>query len=239
MKRKNEYTTSIYNTNMVELSGSTSFCSSTGSADDATSEPTSYEQQVAEAETPQVKELTDVVANKLGKTTSFPLLYASLISNKYDSFDLYLTNGYQFNPSFETGPRLIYQGKDGGTDPEAARHCRHLQLQRSFYSGEGRTEKPIMVGGPELLQMFQLSPEQRAAAERALNEGGIVGSSSIVDTGSREKLTLDFRDYNYTSDTSDPEIRTMTKTEELPFAASLPELYGGGLSAPRLRKNST
>jgi hypothetical protein len=123
-------------------------------------------------------------------------------------------------------PTYLYQGKDAATDPTAAAHCLYLMRQdygsyRS-YDGLGLSQN-ILVGGPEVLDIFNIEPELKQQAAQTLADGGLVGSSDIKATGPQVvALASDSADYS-SELTDEPQGEKQVGNEvTAPFTAALP-----------------
>jgi hypothetical protein len=183
---------------------------------------TSYADVVAHAASDQAREVFDVVAARLGKTTEFPVVMPG------SHMRLALADECQVSP---TTKAYTYHGKDANTDPEAAKHCRYLRMDEAhLFLPFAMQDSDIVVGGPEVLQIFNLTDEQRASATQVLKDGGVVGTTAIVANTGRQKISVE-------KDTSNPVTAESqfqkTKTLELPFTAALPEQLHGWVVSPQ------
>ena len=183
---------------------------------------TSYTDVVAHAASDQAREVFDVVAARLGKTTEFPVVMPG------SHMRLTLADECQVSP---TTKAYTYHGKDANTDPEAAKHCRYLRMDEAhLFLPFAMQDSDIVVGGPEVLQIFNLTDEQRASATQVLKDGGVVGTTAIVADTGRRKISVE-------KDTSNPVTAESqfqkTKTLELPFTAALPEQLHGWVVSPQ------
>ena len=182
----------------------------------------SYTDVVAHAASDQAREVFDVVAARLGKTTEFPVVMPG------SHMRLTLADECQVSP---TTKAYTYHGKDANTDPEAAKHCRYLRMDEAhLFLPFAMQDSDIVVGGPEVLQIFNLTDEQRASATQVLKDGGVVGTTAIVADTGRRKISVE-------KDTSNPVTAESqfqkTKTLELPFTAALPEQLHGWVVSPQ------
>ena len=183
---------------------------------------TSYADVVAHAASDQAREVFDVVTARLGKTTEFPVVMPG------SHMRLALADECQVSP---TTKAYTYHGKDANTDPEAAKHCRYLRMDEAhLFLPFAMQDSDIVVGGPEVLQIFNLTDEQRASATQVLKDGGVVGTTAIVANTGRQKISVE-------KDTSNPVTAESqfqkTKTLELPFTAALPEQLHGWVVSPQ------
>ena len=182
----------------------------------------SYTDVVAHAASDQAREVFDVVAARLGKTTEFPVVMPG------SHMRLTLADECQVSP---TTKAYTYHGKDANTDPEAAKHCRYLRMDEAhLFLPFAMQDSDIVVGGPEVLQIFNLTDEQRASATQVLKDGGVVGTTAIVADTGRRKISVE-------KDTSNPVTAESqfqkTKTQEVPFTAALPEQLHGWVVSPQ------
>ena len=183
---------------------------------------TSYADVVAHAASDQSREVFDVVAARLGKTTEFPVVMPG------SHMRLALADECQVSP---TTKAYTYHGKDANTDPEAAKHCRYLRMDEAhLFLPFAMQDSDIVVGGPEVLQIFNLTDEQRASATQVLHDGGVVGTTAIVAEPGRRKISVEKDTTNQVTDESQP---VKTKTQEVPFTAALPEQLHGWVVSPQ------
>ena len=182
----------------------------------------SYTDVVAHAASDQAREVFDVVAARLGKTTEFPVVMPG------SHMRLTLADECQVSP---TTKAYTYHGKDANTDPEAAKHCRYLRMDEAhLFLPFAMQDSDIVVGGPEVLQIFNLTDEQRASATQVLKDGGVVGTTAIVADTGRRKISVEKDTPNQVTDESRP---VKTKTQEVPFTAALPEQLHGWVVSPQ------
>ena len=182
----------------------------------------SYTDVVAHAASDQAREVFDVVAARLGKTTEFPVVMPG------SHMRLTLADECQVSP---TTKAYTYHGKDANTDPEAAKHCRYLRMDEAhLFLPFAMQDSDIVVGGPEVLQIFNLTDEQRASATQVLNDGGVVGTTAIVAEPGRRKISVEKDTPNQV--TAESQFQK-TKTLELPFTAALPEQLHGWVVSPQ------
>lgn len=120
-------------------------------------------------------------------------------------------------------PTYMYQGKDATINPTAAAHCLYLMKDNyNFYNGLG-LHKNILVGGPEMLDIFNIEPELKQKATDTLAEGGLVGSSAIKATGPQTiSLSTDNSDYSAELTSEKQEEKPDGKEVTAPFTAALP-----------------
>lgn len=183
---------------------------------------TSYADVVAHAASDQSREVFDVVAARLGKTTEFPVVMPG------SHMRLTLADECQVSP---TTKAYTYHGKDANTDPEAAKHCRYLRMDDAhLFLPFAMQDSDIVVGGPEVLQIFNLTDEQRASATQVLHDGGVVGTTAIVAEPGRRKISVEKDTPNQVTAESRP---VKTKTQEVPFTAALPEQLHGWVVSPQ------
>ena len=183
---------------------------------------TSYADVVAHAASDQSREVFDVVAARLGKTTEFPVVMPG------SHMRLALADECQVSPITKA---YTYHGKDANTDPEAAKHCRYLRMDEAhLFLPFAMQDSDIVVGGPEVLQIFNLTDEQRASATQVLHDGGVVGTTAIVAEPGRRKISVEKDTTNQVTDESQP---VKTKTQEVPFTAALPEQLHGWVVSPQ------
>ena len=182
----------------------------------------SYTDVVAHAASDQAREVFDVVAARLGKTTEFPVVMPG------SHMRLTLADECQVSP---TTKAYTYHGKDANTDPEAAKHCRYLRMDEAhLFLPFAMQDSDIVVGGPEVLQIFNLTDEQRASATQVLKDGGVVGTTVIVADTGRRKISVEKDTSNLV--TAESQFQK-TKTLELPFTAALPEQLHGWVVSPQ------
>ena len=183
---------------------------------------TSYADVVAHAASDQSREVFDVVAARLGKTTEFPVVMPG------SHMRLALADECQVSP---TTKAYTYHGKDANTDPEAAKHCRYLRMDEAhLFLPFAMQDSDIVVGGPEVLQIFNLTDEQRDSAAKVLKDGGVVGTTAIVAETGRQKISVEKNTPDQVIDESPP---IKTKTLEVPFTAALPEQLRGWVVSPQ------
>lgn len=105
---------------------------------------------------------------------------------------------------------------------EQDRLCRYERYREfSHYPFEGET---IVTDG-QVLEYFELTPDERAQAQAVLDAGGFLGNRMIVPQATR---TITVNDYG-TEENPD----TAEYAADLPFAAVLPESFEGVVISPR------
>ena len=218
INKDRQFSSEIYSPFAVGISGARS----ASAFKTPTMNTTSYADVVAHAASDQSREVFDVVAARLGKTTEFPVVMPG------SHMRLTLADECQVSP---TTKAYTYHGKDANTDPEAAKHCRYLRMDDAhLFLPFAMQDSDIVVGGPEVLQIFNLTDEQRASATQVLKDGGVVGTTAIVADTGRRKISVE-------KDTSNPVTAESqfqkTKTLELPFTAALPEQLHGWVVSPQ------
>ena len=218
INKDRQLSSEIYNPFAMGISGARS----ASAFETPTMITTSYADVVAHAASDQSREVFDVVAARLGKTTEFPVVMPG------SHMRLALADECQVSP---TTKAYTYHGKDANTDPEAAKHCRYLRMDEAhLFLPFAMQDSDIVVGGPEVLQIFNLTDEQRASATQVLHDGGVVGTTAIVAEPGRRKISVEKDTTNQVTDESQP---VKTKTQEVPFTAALPEQLHGWVVSPQ------
>ncbi|MCS4531708.1 hypothetical protein N7326_04350 [Corynebacterium sp. ES2794-CONJ1] len=145
----------------------------------------------------------------------------TLTTSDWSDFSLEIADGCRAHD----WSHFSYQGQSPTDSPEAARHCRHKILNPTVNLQSGISTIVLGEADNGILDLFTLSPEQRARAADVLAAGGVLGSSAIVHEGATADFIL-------SELPQDEGVHTIGRAQ-LPFAAVLPEFYNGWILSPQ------
>ena len=176
---------------------------------------------------PQLGAALGQVTTMAEVSRSFPLY--SVDKSSYD-LTIELKNECTMRNQGAGDPTYLYQGKDAATDPLAAEHCLYRMRYDSSISRSYSSlplNQQILVGGPEVLDIFNIEPELKQQAAQTLTDGGLVGSADVKATGP-QVVVLDsaYPDYSskLTGETQEEKQGKQSERREVtaPFTAALP-----------------
>lgn len=185
-----------------------------------------YAQLIAESPSAQVAAAITHIDSEAGLTRTLPL-YGAVGKERATVIDVTLPDQCQL-VNEDSMPSYSYQGKDASTDSTAAEHCWYLMKSSTASISQLGFENNIVVGGAEVLDLFNLDPAAKEQAAQVLSEGGVVGSSAIMAAHGDQTVAITTFDYAKAGDLAEDEHQFT-----VPFAAVLPADLHGWIFSPK------